>query len=75
MPTVAIDGVTTRYEISGSGPPILLMAQAVLTSLSRNGPPLGRGSIFCHCRPLRWSTPISPTTAGKPGAQAAGSRN
>jgi hypothetical protein len=26
MPTVDIDGITTRYEISGSGPPILLMA-------------------------------------------------
>jgi pimeloyl-ACP methyl ester carboxylesterase len=26
MPTVDIDGITTRYEISGSGPPILMMA-------------------------------------------------
>ena len=26
MPTVDIDGMTTRYEISGSGPPILMMA-------------------------------------------------
>jgi pimeloyl-ACP methyl ester carboxylesterase len=26
MPTVNIDGITTRYEISGAGPPILMMA-------------------------------------------------
>jgi pimeloyl-ACP methyl ester carboxylesterase len=26
MPTVDIDGITTHYEISGSGPPILMMA-------------------------------------------------
>jgi pimeloyl-ACP methyl ester carboxylesterase len=26
MPTVDIDGITTRYEISGAGPPILMMA-------------------------------------------------
>jgi pimeloyl-ACP methyl ester carboxylesterase len=28
MPTVDIDGNATRYEISGSGPPILLMASS-----------------------------------------------
>jgi pimeloyl-ACP methyl ester carboxylesterase len=26
MPTVDIDGIATHYEISGSGPPILMMA-------------------------------------------------
>lgn len=26
MPTVDIDGISTRYEISGAGPPILMMA-------------------------------------------------
>ena len=26
MPTVGIDGIATHYEISGSGPPILMMA-------------------------------------------------
>jgi homoserine kinase len=26
MPTVDVDGIATHYEISGSGPPILMMA-------------------------------------------------
>jgi pimeloyl-ACP methyl ester carboxylesterase len=26
MPTIAIDGIATHYEISGSGPPMLMMA-------------------------------------------------
>ena len=26
MPTVDIDGIATHYEISGSGPPIVMMA-------------------------------------------------
>jgi pimeloyl-ACP methyl ester carboxylesterase len=32
MPTVDIDGITTHYEISGSGPSILMMAPGVFDS-------------------------------------------
>jgi hypothetical protein len=31
LPTIDIDGIATHYEVSGSGPPILLMALKLQT--------------------------------------------
>ena len=36
MPTVTMDGIATRYEISGSGPPILMMAPGGFDSAIEN---------------------------------------
>ena len=33
MPTVDIDGIATHYEISGAGPPILMMAPGCFDSV------------------------------------------
>jgi len=37
MPTVVIDGIVTRYEIVGSGPPLLMYAPGGFKRWSRPG--------------------------------------
>jgi len=72
MPIVDIAGIATHYEVSGSGPPILLMAPGGFDSAIENGLPRGPGSTFCPSRPLPGSRPVLPMTVGKLGTLAAG---
>jgi hypothetical protein len=57
MPTVDIDGIATHYDISGSGPPILMMAPGGFDSAIENGPRLGPGSTFYRLRSWRGIIP------------------
>lgn len=41
MPTVTIDGITTRYEVAGSGPPLLLFSPGGFNAVAENWTSLG----------------------------------
>ena len=49
MPTVDIDGIKTRYETSGSGPPILMFSPGGFNAALDNWSTLG---IYARTRPL-----------------------
>jgi pimeloyl-ACP methyl ester carboxylesterase len=49
MPIVAIDGIKTRYETSGSGPPILMFSPGGFNATLDNWSTLG---IYARTRPL-----------------------
>jgi pimeloyl-ACP methyl ester carboxylesterase len=45
MPTVVVDGITTRYEVSGTGPPLLMYSPGGFDSKLENWSSLG---IYAH---------------------------
>jgi pimeloyl-ACP methyl ester carboxylesterase len=67
MPTIDIDGIATHYEISGSGPPILMMAPGGFDSAIVKWSTTWPWQHFYPCESSRRTTPVSPMTAAKPG--------
>ena len=51
MPTAVIDGITTRYEITGSGPPLLMLAPGGFDATVEKWTTL---SVYARVRPLEW---------------------
>lgn len=47
MPTAVIDGITTRYEVTGSGPPLLMLSPGGFNAVLDNWAGLG---IYRHLR-------------------------
>ena len=71
MPTVDIDGIATHYEISGSGPPILMMAPGGFDSAIEKWSTTWPWQHFLPLEVFRGIIPVLPMTAGKPGSRVA----
>lgn len=53
MPTAVIDGITTRYEVTGSGPPLLMFSPGGFNATLDNWTSLG---AYRRINPLAWLT-------------------
>ena len=72
MPTVNIDGITTRYEISGAGPPILMMAPGGFDSTLEKWSTTWPWQHFLPLQTFAREYTCIVMTAGKLGNRAAG---
>ena len=74
MPTVVIDGIATRYEVIGSGPPLLMYAPGGFNAVVEAWSTLG---IYARNKAARSSagsiSPASCSTAANAANRAAGS--
>ena len=73
MPTAVIDGIATRYEVTGDGPPLLMFSPGGFNATLDNWTPLGLYPRLGLLDQLaRGPTPASRSTGASRAAPAAG---
>jgi hypothetical protein len=73
MATAVIDGIATRYEVVGSGPPLLMYAPGGFNAIIENWSTQGVYAKIRLLDHLPKNTPASSSTGASAASPAAGS--